>query len=867
MIGVPAVIGLFAGVSAATRWQAVLLYLNRTPTGGKPDPQCGLDVSFYLFDLPFLHGLVGFASAVVLVAGIAGIATSYLYGALRVTGREVRLAKAARVQIAVTAAIYLALQAISIYLDQYLTLSQTGSLITGASYADVNGTIPARVIVSIAAAIVAVLFLVTAIMGRWRLPVIGTILLIVTSLIASSIYPWVIQRFQVDPSELNYERPYIQNSIDMTRRAYGVDKVQQIPYDATSEAEPGALRQDAQTTANIRILDPAIVSPSFGQLQQFRQYYAFQRDLDVDRYTINGQTQDTVVAVRELDQSGLGEGQSWFNRTLVYTHGYGVVAAYGNQRSADGQPVFLESGIPTSGQLGKYEPRIYFGENSPTYSIVGAPKSAKPTELDYPSGGGDAASSANQVYTTFTGDGGPKLDNWFTRLIYALKFQSEQVFLSNAVNSNSQILYDRDPKTRVEKVAPYLTLDSDAYPAVVDGRVQWIIDGYTTSSSYPYSSTRSLSDSIADTYTPAPAYAVDDINYLRNAVKATVDAYTGKVTLYVWDKTDPIIKSWQKVFPTELKPMTDMSAQLMSHVRYPADMFKVQRSVLGQFHVTDPGSWYQRDNAWRAPNDPPSPASNPTLQPPYYLTMQLPETENPTYTLYSTYIPNRQGTESRSILTGYLAVDSNAGSTKGELAKNFGKLSLLTLPNNVPGPGQVQNSFNSDTDVANQLALLQRGDTSINRGNLLTLPVGGGLLYVQPVYVRSSGETAFPLLRKVLVSFGNQIAFEDTLDAALDKLFGGDSGANAGDQGVPPETGGGTSTPTDGGATDGGGTATPTTPTAPTENPDLQKALQDANQALQDREAAYRANDLVAAAEADARLQDAVSRAVAGSNG
>ncbi|WP_210506746.1 UPF0182 family protein [Naasia sp. SYSU D00057] len=867
MLAVPGVLGLFAGVSAATRWQTVLLYLNRTPSDAEPDPQFGLNISFYLFDLPFLHGLVGFASAVVLVAGIAGIATTYLYGALRVTGREVRLAKAARVQIAVTAAIYLALQAVSIYLDQFLTLSQTGSLITGASYADVNGTIPARVIISIVAGLVALLFIVTAIIGRWRLPVIGTVLLIITSLVAGSIYPWVVQRFQVDPSELSLERPYIQKNIDQTRVAYGVDDVQEIPYEATTEAEPGALRADAETTANIRILDPAIVSPSFGQLQQFRQYYAFARDLDVDRYEIDGQTQDTVVAVRELNQDGLGDGQTWYNRTVVYTHGYGVVAAYGNQRSADGQPVFLESGIPTSNNLGDYEPRIYFGENSPAYSIVGAPEGTEPIELDYPSGGGDAESDANQVYTTFDGDGGPQLNNWFTRLIYALKFQSEQVFLSNAVNNESQILYDRDPKTRVEKVAPYLTLDSDAYPAVVDGRIQWIIDGYTTSSSYPYSSTRSLSESIADTYTPAPAYAVDDINYIRNAVKATVDAYSGEVTLYAWDQDDPIIQSWQKVFPNELRPMTEMSAELMSHVRYPADLFKVQRSVLGQYHVEDAGSWYQRDNAWRAPNDPTSPASNPTLQPPYYLTMQIPESDGPSYTLYSTFIPNRQGAESRSILTGYLAVDSDAGATKGEVAEGYGALRLLTLPNNVPGPGQVQNAFNSDTDVANQLALLTRGDTSIDRGNLLTLPVGGGLLYVQPVYVRSSGETAFPLLRKVLVSFGDQIAFEDTLDQALDQLFGGDSGADAGDTDVPPETDepatdGGTDTPAEE-PTD----EAPTTPTTPSDNPELQQALEDANQALQDREAAYRSNDLVAAAEADARLQDAVERALAASGG
>ncbi|BDZ44550.1 hypothetical protein GCM10025866_04590 [Naasia aerilata] len=651
----------------------------------------------------------------------------------------------------------------------------------------------------------------------------------------------------------------------MTRQAYGVADVEQIPYDASTEAEPGALRQDAVTTANIRILDPAIVSPSFGQLQQFRQYYQFPRDLDVDRYTVDGKTTDTVVAVRELNQSGLGDGTTWYNRTVVYTHGYGVVAAYGNRRSADGQPVFLESGIPSSGSLGDFEPRVYFGEFSPGYSIVGAPKSADPIELDYPSGATQGSTEGtSQVYTTFTGDGGPKLDNWFTRLIYALKFQSEQVFLSNAVNSDSQILYDRDPKTRVEKVAPYLTLDSDAYPAVVDGRLKWIIDGYTTSSSYPYSSTRSLSESIADTYTPAPAYAVDDINYIRNSVKATVDAYDGSVSLYTWDKTDPIIASWQKVFPTELKPMSEMSAQLMSHVRYPADLFKVQRSVLGQYHVTDAGSWYQRDNAWRAPNDPTSPASNTTLQPPYYLTMQIPGTDNPAYSLYSTFIPNRTGAESRSVATGYLAVDSDAGSGKGEVADGYGKLRLLTLPNNVPGPGQVQNIFNSDTNVANQLALLTRGDTSVERGNLLTLPVGGGLLYVQPVYVRSSGETTYPLLRKVLVSFGDKIAFEDTLDAALDSLFGGDSGASAGDTGVPPEdsgdtTGGDTGTDTGGNNGTGGDTG------GTASNPALEQALADANQALQDRAAAYAKNDLVAAAQADARLQDAVERAVAAS--
>ena len=860
MFAIPAVVGLFAGVSASTRWQTVLLYFNRTPTG-RTDPQFGLDVSFYLFELPFLHGLVAFASAVVLVAGLGAIATSYLYGAIRVAGREVRVTKGARVQIAVIAAIYTALQALSIYLDQFLTVTDgAGKLITGASYTDVNAVIPGRMILAIAAALVAILFIVTAVIGRWRLPVIGTALLIIVSIIVGAIAPWVVQRFQVDPSELSLERPYIQRNIDLTRDAYGVNDVEEVQYAATSEAEPGALRADATTTANIRILDPAIVSPAFGQFQQFRQYYQFggrnDTNLDVDRYTIDGQATDAVTAVRELNQAGLGDGQSWFNRTLVYTHGYGLVAAYGNQRSADGQPVFLESDIPTQGELGEYEPRVYFGENSPPYSIVGAAQGNDPVELDYPSAAGDNDDS--QVYTTFSGNGGPKLDNWFKRLVYALKFQSEQVLLSNQVSSNSQILYDRDPATRVAKVAPYLTLDSDPYPTVVDGRVKWVIDGYTTSSSYPYSATRSLSTSIADTYTPAPAYAVDDINYIRNSVKATVDAYDGSVTLYVWDKKDPIIESWQKIFPTELKPMSEMSGALMSHVRYPADLFKVQRSVLGQYHVTDPGSWYQRDNRWRAPNDPTSPATSPTLQPPYYLTMQVPGAAAPAYSLYSSFIPDRTGDQARSILTGYLAVDSDAGSEDGTVSSNYGKLTLLTLPNNVPGPGQVQSIFNTDTEVANQLALLKRGDTTVQQGNLLTLPVGGGLLYVQPVYVKSSGETQYPLLRKVLVAFGERIAFEDTLDAALDQLFGGDSGADAGDGDVPAENTDDDGTGTDVGTDTGTGTGAPAV-----DNPDLDQALADASQALQDRTAAYARNDLAAAGQADARLQDAIQRAIA----
>jgi uncharacterized membrane protein (UPF0182 family) len=856
MFGIPAVLGVFAGVSASTRWQTALQFLHSTPFG-ETDPQFGLDVSFYVFQLPFLRSVVGFASAVVLLAGLGALATHYLYGGIRVNGREVRISKTARVQLAVTAGVYVLLQASSIWLDQYTTLfdPSAGFLPNGAGYTEANAVIWGRATVAIIAALIALLFLVTAVIGRWRLPLVGTALLVVSSLILGSVYPWIMQRFQVIPSEQSLEAPFIERNIEATRQAYGVGEIEEVPYNATTDAEPGALREDAETTANIRIVDPALVTDTFRQLEQVRQYYQFAPYLDVDRYTVDGATQDTVIALRELNQAGQSSG-GWYNNTILYTHGFGVVAAYGNQRATDGEPVFMESGIPSTGvlteELGDYEPRIYFGEASPEYSIVGGPEGAEPLELDYPSGGEETTGPR----TTFAGDGGPLLDNVFKKLLYAIKFQSEQIFLSEAVTDQSQILYDRDPRDRVSKVAPYLTLDNDPYPAIVDDRIVWIVDGYTTSDNYPYSTVQQLSRTIADTYTPEPLYAVDDLNYIRNSVKATVDAYSGEVNLFAWDDEDPVLQTWQKIFPSSLQPMSEMGEELMSHVRYPADLFKVQRAILGDYHVTNANSFYEGEQAWITPNDPGSAETQQRLQPPYYLTMQVPGEDNPAFTLYSTFIPDATGAGARNVLTGYLAANSDPG-------EDYGKLTLLTLPgqNTVPGPGQVYNTFRSDTEVANQLALLERGNTQVSLGNLLTLPVGGGLLYVQPVYVQATGGTSYPLLRKVLVSFGNEIAFEDTLDEALDTLFGGDSGADAGDEGVEPTD---PQTPPAEEPTDGEEPATPTpTPTEPGDA--LADALADAQQALQDRTAAYAENDLVAAAEADRRLQDAVERAIAAS--
>ncbi len=904
----PAAFGLFGGFASATSWQQVLLWFNSAPSGQK-DPEFGLDVSFYLFSLPFWQGVLGFASAAVLISLLLGVATSYLYGGISLAGRDVRVSKATRIQAAVLAFLYLALQGVSLWLDRYAALTNYDGRFTGATYTGVHATIPGKQILAGIAVLVALLFLVTAFTGKWRLPVIGTALLLVSALVVGVGYPWAVQELQVRPDEKSLENEYLSRNIEATRAAYGIDKVKIERYDAVTDAEPGQLRGDAETTANIRIIDPEIVSPTFAQLEQSKQYYQFPESLSVDRYEIDGKIEDTVSAIRDID---ISDQKGWYNQTLVYTHGYGLVASYGNQRSASGEPVFLESGIPTSGRLGEFEPRVYFGMHSPEYSIVGGERK-KAIEVDYPAddnaqasaadaagadgSGADAeatADSANtgdakateeasaeaadggrQNLTTFAGNGGPELTNIFTKLIYALKFQSMAIVLSGAVVDGSQILYDRNPVDRVKKIAPYLTIDSSPYASVVDGEIVWIIDGYTTSAQYPYSEMNDYNSLIVDADNPRQDPLAKPVNYVRNSVKATVNAYDGSVTLYAWDTEDPLLQAWGKVYPGTLQPVSKMSGDLLSHVRYPSDMFKVQREVLSTYHVTDADAFYSEEDAWRTPEDPVEGAkagANSTVevprQPAYYLTLAAGKDADPNFSIYSTYIPAARGKDVRNILTGYLAANSNAGNVDGKVSEDYGTLKLLTPPkgNTVPGPGQVQTSFTTDDKVTGLLNILRQGDSArVISGNLLTLPVGGGLLYVQPVYVQATNDASFPILRRVLVSFGDQIAFEETLDAALDELFGGNSGASAGDGAVAPGE--------ESAAGDGPDAVTPAQPgdgadgstSGVEQSAELTQALRDMKKAMADRDEAMKAGDWAAYGEADERLRDAITRALSAS--
>ncbi|WP_369371199.1 UPF0182 family protein [Promicromonospora sp. Populi] len=873
MIAAPVLVGFFAGVAASAQWRTVLLALNSEPFG-EVDPEFQMDLGFFVFTLPALRFSVGFLISVVVIAGIAGLITHYLYGGLRVGPAAAggpRTTTAARVHLAVIGAVLLLLIAANYWLDRYSILTNAGDRFDGASYADVHAVIPARGILTVVAIFVAALFVVTAFRGDWRLPAIGVGLMVVSAIAIGGIYPAVVQRFQVNPNAQELEAEYIQRNIDATLAAFDIDEVETQQYDATTEAEEGALRADADTAASIRLLDPQIVSPSFRQLQQNRQYYNFADSLSVDRYEIDGELRDTVIAVRELNLDGLGQSQrNWVNDHTVYTHGYGVVAAYGNQPGPDGRPAFFEGSIPSQGAItdleGEYEPRIYFSPSTTTYSIVGAPEGTEAWELDYQAD--SVEENGGQVNTTFTGDAGPEVGSFASKLLFALRFGEEQLLFSDRVTTESQILYDRDPQERVSKVAPWLTLDNRVYPAVVDGRVKWIVDAYTTSDAVPYSTSTPLDEAVADTLTTAsgaPVELPEEVNYIRNSVKATVDAYDGSVDLYAWDAEDPVLQAWTNIFPTSVQPMSEISGDLMSHVRYPEDLFKVQRTLLSQYHVTDSAEFFSGQDFWNNPTDPTADATTTApLQPPYYLTLQMPGQEDSSFSLTSTFIPG--GNTDREVLTGFLAADADAGNEAGVVAEDYGTLRLLELPRDttVPGPGQVQNNFDSNPTISEQLNILELGSSTVRRGNQLTLPVGGGLLYVQPVYIQSTGGTQFPLLRRVLVAFGDDIGFAETLDEALDQVFGGDSGAEAGDADAAEDEAP-TAPPTEGEpGTEPTPTPTPSDePTGEAPTSELDAALQDAAAALEDSDAAQRAGDWAAYGEAQDRLQAALEAAIA----
>ncbi|WP_051259340.1 UPF0182 family protein [Schaalia suimastitidis] len=865
--GVALFLGVTTGLRLATEWQTVLTFLNRTPFG-VTDPEFGLDISFYVFTLPMLALVAEIFLRITGIMLLAALVISYLYGTIRLLPRP-HASKPARLLTGILAAIVSALIGVNYWLGRYALLSKRGANWDGAMYSDIHATLPAQTILAVISAIVAILFVFAAFRGTWRLPVAGVAVTAVSAVVLAMAYPALIQQFRVVPNERQLESEYIQRNIDATLAAYGLDDLEYQTYDAKTEVESGQLRADTQTTSQIRLLDPLVIEKTVQQLQQSRPYYGFTNGFYVDRYTVNGEKRDTVISMRELNLAGLSEEQrTWANMHTVYTHGFGVVAAYGNTVTPGGLPSYWEQSIPSVGEMGEYEPRVYFSPSVTHYSIVGAPDGAPDQELDYP----DDNAPGGQVSTTFKGNGGPSVGNVWNKLLYSIKFASTDIFFSSQTNEASQILYDRDPLLRVSKVAPYLTLEQEAYPAVVDmdddpatpKRLVWIVDGYTTTNHYPYAQHRALDQSTLDSRsTQAAAFVnTNTVNYMRNSVKAVVDAYDGSVKLFQWDQRDPILSTWMKVYPDTVSPLSQISGDLMSHLRYPEDLFKVQRELLTSYHVTNGSDFYTGGDRWRLAQETSTAAGAtttavdaegnqvtvPAAQPPYYLTMQMPGQPTAEFSLTSVFVPG--GESRREAMAGFLAVDSETGNEPGKIREGYGKLRLIALPasTTVPGPGQIQNAYDTNNQIASQLNILNLSDSTVIRGNLLTLPVGGGLLYVQPVYIQGSGNAQYPILRFVLTAFGDQVGFAPTLEESLDQTFGGDSAATVAD------------TSTSAGTTDASGVET-MTPTSAQER--LSQALSAASEAMKAADAARVAGDWAAFGSAQENLNRAIADAIA----
>ena len=846
VIGASILLGLMAGGSAAGQWETFLLW--RHGSGFRTvDAEFKLDIGWFAFDYPWWRYVLSFGFAAVILGLIAAAITHYVYGGIRLQSAGERVSPGAQAHLSVLIGLFVLLKAVAYWMDRYALVLDDGALLTGGSYTDINAMLPAKTILIFVALICALLFFVNVWRRSWTLPAIGLGLLVLCAVLLGGVWPLLVQQFQVKPSEADREEPYIDRNIEATREAYDVDGVQVNQYSATTEVSTNQLKEDSDTVPGIRLLDPNVVPPAFQQLQQVRGFYTFPNPLDVDRYEIEGANTDVVVAVREIELAGIPEAQqNWINEHTVYTHGFGFVAAYGNTRNSDGSPRWAEEDIPPVGELGEYRPRVYYGEFSPEYSIVGAPEGRTPVEFDIPE---DPDAGGQQRNFTYDGDGGVPIGSFINKVLYATKFQEGNILLSDRVTSSSKILYDRHPRTMVEKVAPWLTVDSNPYPAVVDGDLVWILDGYTTIDTYPYSQRVSLGEATRDSRTALQAVAAqpqDHLNYVRNSVKAVVDAYDGSVTLYAWDESDPVLAAWQKAFPETVESRDEISDELMAHLRYPEDLFKLQRGLLAEYHVTEPTTFYGGQQAWNVPNDPT--VSQVVFQPPYYQTIRLPDTEAANFSLTTTYVP-----KGRQNLAAFMAVNADARSD------DYGQLTILQLQSEtqIDGPAQVANNFEANPDVAQELSLLRQGDADTVTGNLLTLPVGGGLLYVQPVYVqRASGDAAFPLLQKVLVSFGSKIGYADTLREALDQVFEGESGADTGEEpGISTETPPTTQPTTPPPATP------PTTPPGAEGGSDLQAAIAEAQLAYDEAQAAQQAGDWAAYGEALDRLETALARA------
>jgi uncharacterized membrane protein (UPF0182 family) len=761
-IAVAAVLGLLVGLHGASQWRTYMLWRNHVPFGDR-DAQFGRDIGFYVFSLPLQRAVFGWLLFTLLATTLVVVAEHWLLGGIQPAARGNRVAPHVHAHLAILLGCIVLLKAWSYRLDQLSLVFSPRGVVTGASYTDVHAQLPALRLLMLVAPVCAVLFLLNLRSRDFTLPVVGTLLLVLSSVLVGGLVPAFVQRFQVTPQELQREEPYIQRNIDATRKAFNLEAVETNDFPAAEDLTPAAVRANAATVDNIRLWEADVLKTAIQNLQAIGQYYEFS-DVDVDRYPISGTARQVMISAREVDPRNLdASAQTWVNLHLAYTHGYGVVAAQVNQAESSGRPDFIVSGFnQQAAAIPVRQPRIYFGEpppDTPAYVVVGSQQ----PEVDSPS-----VSGQSQVLVRYDGRGGVQLSNPLRRLAAALRFTDLNLLISSNLNSRSRILFNRDIRDRVEKAAPFLQWDADPYVAVVDGRIVYIRDGYTTTDNYPYSQRIRL-DVAARRTDPNDRGVGGEANYIRNSVKAVVDAYDGTTTLYAFDETDPLLRAWRKAFPGLFAPRSAMSADLQAHLRYPEDLFSIQTDRYASYHIGSARDFYSKQDFWALPEDRSGQltrgegslvvAGNKPRMRPYYLLTKLPGEQNEQFVLVMPFTPNN-----KQNMVAYMAARSDPA--------NYGKITLFSLPRarTVFGPTQVHAQILADPDVAKELTLFNQQGSTVILGNLLTVPIKDALLYVQPIFVQAS-QGAIPELRRVPVFFNNQLGYTADLADSIDQVL------------------------------------------------------------------------------------------------
>ena len=747
------VLGVFLsalmGLILSAQWPLVLRFFTAVPFGST-DPVFGRDVGFYVFSLPFyrmlhawlLGALVFIASSTLAIYAV--VVVYELGGSLERT--VFNMPRRIKAHLAGLGVVLLLLVAANHVMDLYELVYSTRGAAYGAGYADVRAQMPALWVMTGAALLAAGAVIATVFTRGIRPAIAGVGLWLGISVVVGLIYPNLIENFEVKPNQLEKERPYIENSIALTRRAYNLDAVQEQFYPADDAVTPEDVRASPQTINNIRLWDHRPLLDTLNQIQSIRTYYSFE-DVDVDRYQVQGGYHQVMLSARELNRDVLQQqAPSWVNQRLKFTHGYGVAMSLVSGVAEEGRPQLLEQDVPPQGDFKIDRPEIYYGKRGSNPYVIA--KTAE-KEFDYPRG------DANEE-TVYAGGGGVNVGGLLPRLAYALKFRDGNLLLSGSLRLESEILYRRNIVERVQRLAPFLLLDSDPYIVVADGQLFWILDAYTYTDNYPYSEPRICGEN-RSLHCASPGVR---LNYIRNSVKVVVNAYDGGTRFYVADPTDPIIQSYERAFPGLLTSLDQLPSALQTHLRYPEDLFSIQSNVYMTYHMMDPNVFYNKEDAWSLANEKFDQGQQPVQ--PYYVIMRLPGEQKEEFLLMLPFTPR-----GKDNMIAWLAARSDG--------EQYGKMLLYKFPKErlIYGPSQFESRVDQDPTISAQLSLWSQRGSRVIRGNTLVIPVGRSNLYVEPLYLQSEAtKGAIPELKQVILSTGNRLVMEASLEAAINKLFG-----------------------------------------------------------------------------------------------